>query len=434
MSESSYEVTEIRATAFSYKTVAGESWGNVARKTRGDDTLAVVIKKANPGISEPLPDGVMITIPALSSLEAGLSGDELEILVDGQKIGTSDDFGTSYAIDGIRKASFSVPNCPEMRAIFKPLFGVPAVIGSTGKLLISGRCLSPDVSSDTLKIDVVSDAEPIERCNAPISAYPLEFIEQDLEQIATSLLSPLGFTVEFLGASGAKFSESELTESIGSEPSDKDKKGARFSKTSIDQDVNVLDFLSELAKQRNLTITAKADGTIVFWREAAAGAPVATLDASMYPVVDTSLKFDDDKFYSSVTGVLEADPKKKKPARAFTVSNPYAKSLQRPYTFTAQDCDDGELETVVQCEAARMFAAVFSVDVEVCTWRDDAGEIWQPNTTVLIKDPQNYLEDFFEMTISEVSLTKTANSKGATLKLTLPGCYGGVIPEAIPWQ
>jgi hypothetical protein len=226
MSESGYEVLEIRATAFSYKTVAGESWGNVARKTRGDDTLAVVIKKANPGISEPLPGGVMITIPALSSLESGLSGDELEILIDGQKIGTADDFSTGYAIDGIRKASFSVPNCAEMRGIFKPLFGVPAVIGTTGKLLISGRCLSPDVSADTLKIDIVSDAEPIEKCNAPISAYPLEFVEQDLEQIAESLLSPLGFTVEFI-----------------------DDPGARFSKTVIDSEVQVLDFLAELAKQ-----------------------------------------------------------------------------------------------------------------------------------------------------------------------------------------
>lgn len=430
-----YEVTEIRSTAFSYKTIAGESWGNVARKTRGDDTLAVVIAKANPGISEPLPGGLMITIPALPPSEFGFQGAELEILVNGQDVQTADDFSISYAIDGIRKAQFSVPNTPETRKIFYPLGCNPVLIGATAELLIKGRALSPvGISTDALQIEVVSDAEPIETCNAPISAYPLEFVEMDLEQIAEALLSPLGFTAEFSESSGDILSVDSVTGAIGKEPSKKAKAGARFSKTTIEQEIKVLDFLADLAKQRNFTITAKADGTILFWREAAAGSPVAKLDAEKYPVVSSQATFDDSVFYSSVTGIIEADPRKKKSARSFTVANPWAEGLQKPYTFTVQDVDDGELETVVQTESARMFAGVFSVDLEVSTWRDDAGKIWQPNTTILLRDPVNYLDDFIELTISEVTLTKSATAKGARLKLTLPGGYGGQIPESIPWR
>lgn len=395
-----------------YKSTGGESWGGVARITRGDDSLAAVIRDANPGLSEPLPPGAVLQIPKADNAP-GLRGGELEIQVDGAvgdvSLDIADGFSLTYSIDGISRGRFDVPNASLMRRLFVPLTNQRIIVGASGSLVATGFCRSPQYSADAMTIEFMSQCQTAEGSMCPISAYPLEFEGYNIKEIAEYLSAPLGIEVSFLSDAGA-----------------------RFDRVNIDEETPLLAFLSDLAAQRNLVVTSGADGKLVFWSEISTGKPVATISADSFPYVDSGIDINEDEYYSSVTGIVEANPRKRKKAQSFTVKNPYAK-INKPYTFTSRDSDDGELELAVSTMSARMFGGVVAVSLDVSTWRDDSGELWQPNTTILFSNPQLGIEEPFEFTISDVTLTKNATEKGANLTLTLPGSFGGKIPESLPW-
>ena len=396
-----------------YKAQEGQTFASVARAALGDDTLAAKVKVANPGLKEPFSGPTVVTLPKAVK-ESGLSGAELEVKVGGFTIGQLNDFSLSLSIDAMAKGCFTVPNVPETRAIFAPLSHPEIVVGFSGELVHTGYCLSPDPGGESLGISFNSMCSLIEGANAPISAYPLEFIDLNFQQITETLCNPFGLVTVF-----------------------PDPPGARFSRVDIEEEVGLLDFLSQLAKQRNFVSTSNAKGELVMWREAAVGnkKAVAKLDGSKLPVFGRSqASIKEDDYYSSVTGIIEADPRKGKKARSFTVVNPHASGLNRPYTFIAKEADDGELETCVNTVAGRMFSGVFSVTVNVATWRDDAGDLWKPNTIIKYRDPENFVISDYEFLIADVTFNKTSESKTAELRLTMPGCYGGRVPEFLPWQ
>lgn len=394
-----------------YKTSEGDTFATVAMQACGDDTLAAVIMAANPTAFEPFAEGVVLQIPTMPGPESGLVGDELEIIVDGNTIYNVDDFSLTLSIDAISKGSFVVPNERETRAIFMPLSSPGIKIGFSGVLMMTGYCQC-EPNGETLSITFESECASVERDNAPVSAYPLEFKDLNFQQITEHLCNPLGLTVVFVEAPGT-----------------------RFSRVDIEQEVKVLDFLSQLAKQRNFVISSNADGQLVMWREVATGLPVAQLDVDKFPVFGKpKASINEDSYYSSVTGIVEANPRKGKRAESFTIKNPYATVRNRPYNFKANDVDDGELETCVNTVAGRMFGGVFSIDVPLASWRDGAGDFWQANSTVDYVDEDNFIPVDYEFLISEVTFNATSNEKTATLKLNMPGCYGGLLPERLPWQ
>jgi hypothetical protein len=104
-----------------YKSLGGESWSTIARQTTGNDLDAAAIRRANPSLREPLPAGETIQVPMMASPQESIGEGELDIVVDGQTIGTFDGFEIAFCIDAISKCSFVVPNEAETRRIFTPL-------------------------------------------------------------------------------------------------------------------------------------------------------------------------------------------------------------------------------------------------------------------------------------------------------------------------
>lgn len=396
-----------------YKTVTGDTFSKIAVKTTGDDTFAFAIKTANPGVSEPLTENTVLSIPFTSfDPFSGFDGDELEILIDGKKINHVTDFQLVTSIDATAKGSFSVPNVKEFRKIFEPLKNPSIKIGFSGVLMHTGYCTSPKPSIDKLDIGFEAECSKLEKINAPISSYPAEFKDMNFQQITEHLCNPLGLTVVFA-----------------------DKPGTRFSRVDIEEETKLLDFLSQLAKQRNFVSTSNEKGEIVMWREVENAKPVAKIEAEKWPVIDSaSVDINEDEYYTTVTGIVEAKPKKGIKAQQLTVKSPHITPIERAYTFKADDCDDGELETVVNTVAARMFAQVLSVSVPVCTWRDSSGAFWKPNTIVKYSDETQFIVGDYAFLVSGVEFKKTANEKTASLKLCMPGCYGGKVPVLLPWQ
>jgi prophage tail gpP-like protein len=251
----------------------------------------------------------------------------------------------------------------------------------------------------------------LEQSNPPPSAFPLEFLQSNLQEIAQQICDLFGLSVFF-----------------DFEP------GAKFRKVAIKETEKSLQFLMKLAKQRNFVISDDSFGSLVFWRGLGLGAPVATWDASMSHVNDIQGDIDESSYYSTITGVMPARCKRRKQGKRFTVENPYKTGIIRPLTQEAKDIDEGELETFTQTLAGRMFGAVYKCTVTLSTWLDDDGNLLEPNTTVRLRDPENFIEDYYEFLIRNVTLDKDGEQFTAKVDLVLPSVFSGEIPEELPWQ
>lgn len=399
-----------------YRAVDGDTFGLIARKTSGLDTDAARLKRANPGITEPIKAGTTIQIPGGLIAEAPiLSGEDLEIVVDGVRLGIFDGFSLTYSVDAIRKAGFELPNEQQVRDIFVPLSSKEIKISFDGDTLLTGRIESPAAKNNpdakTLGVSCYSLPGTLENSNPPASAFPLEFKDSNLEEITQQLCDLFG-----------------LDSFFDFEP------GAKFKKVDIKEQDLVLAFLMKLAEQRNFVIADDQFGTLVFWRGEGLGGPVATWDPSLSHVNSIDGNINEGSYHSTVTGVMPARCKKKKQGKRYTVENPYKTGIIRPLTKEAKDIDEGELETFTRTLAGRMFGQVFKLTVKLSTWLDDNGALLAPNTLVRLKDPDNYVNDYYEFLIRNVTLEKNGSERTASVDLVLPSVFSGIIPESLPWE
>jgi len=119
---------------------------------------------------------------------------------------------------------------------------------------------------------------------------------------------------------------------------------------------------------------------------------------------------------------------------AFTVKNPRLTNVLRPFTFSPNDTLFGDNKAAVEAKMGRMFANAIAYSINIPSWRDPNGNLWQPNTTIKIKAPGAMIYNLFEFLIREVFYSRTATQETVTLILVLPGVFKGLIPEAFPWD
>ena len=70
----------------------------------------------------------------------------------------------------------------------------------------------------------------------------------------------------------------------------------------------------------------------------------------------------------------------------------------------------------------------------VSTWRDPAGNLWAPNTTVTLTAPDAMIYDKYEFIIRSVTFETDRATETATLNLVLTGSFSGEIPDSLPWD
>jgi prophage tail gpP-like protein len=397
-----------------YKTVGGENWSGIARSTTGNDLDAAAIRRANPSLQEPLSAGKTIQIPnAAPPIVSAREGD-LSISVNGQRVGTFNDFELAMAIDAISKCSFVVPNEHVTRAIFMPLLSQKVTVDLFGQRLFTGRCESPRVMNSStqksMEILCYSDPGVLERCTPSIEKFPLEWKKALLEQITLDLCSEHGIGTIFLTP----------TTSL-------------FKRVNIEPSQNVLEFITDLAIQRGLFLKSNEYGQLVLHKEIAAGKIVSFLETGKHPTESVSLNIDESRYYSSVTGIVPAKSKRGKIGAKFTVRNPFATDVIRAYTFECKDIDSGELPVAVSSAAGRMFAELISCGAELATWNNGLGQVYQPGQLVLVKSEEDFITKPFKFIVTSVVLQKTAGATTASLSLSLPGAYSGQIPTRLPW-
>lgn len=406
-----------------YQVITGDTFETIARKKYGTEKEAGRILRANPGVSEPLTAGTVLTVPALpdapqnlpSQLPANVE-DEVSVLINGQRFRFWDKVRITRAIDNMDTVEFGAPfdhTAPGFRESFRPFAFDPVVITVGGEPLFTGTmvAVTPTIDNGARTIAVSGYSLPgvLNDCTPPASSFPLEFNGQGLKEIAAAIAGPFGLSVDFQGDQGAVF------ERVACEPGKK-----------------ALAFMAELAKQRNLIIASTERGKLLFWQSSDAGRPVARLRQGEAPVLSVTPFFSPQEYYSHITGI---EPVIVGLAGSqYTVRNPRLQGVTRPITFNAPDTEGADVKAAVEAKAGRMFGNMVAYFVRVATWRDPSGKLWAPNTTIKLTAPDAMVYGEYEFVIRSVQFERESSAATATLDLVIPGSFNGVIPEALPWD
>ncbi len=405
-----------------YSVVTGDTFELISRKQYGSEEYASNISQANPGASEPLQPGTSLIIPANpdkpenkpQAAEAA-NLDEVALLIDGKRFRFWTSIKLTRSIDNMDTVDIAAPfepNLASFKETFRPFSFKSIEITVGGEPLFKGTMISviPTLGdSKTIQVSAYSTPGVLNDCTAPASAYPLEYNNQNLQALTNAAIKPFGLSAVF-----------------EAEP------GAVFERVAINPGQKLLDFISDLARQRNLVISSTERGELLFRKSIESGIPVAKLRQGESPVVSVSPTFNPQDYYSHVTGIepivvgLAGD--------VFTVKNGKLTNLLRPFTFQAQDSESGTLKDAVEAKAGRMFGNMVSYKVALNTWRDPAGDLWQPNTLVNLQSNNAMIYEPYNLVIRSVEFSRDENSQTATLDLVIPGSFSGKIPEVLPWD
>ena len=403
----------------SYIVRVADTFERISRRMFGTADNAGMIRAANPGVFLPLIPGTVLVIPDQPPAPPAQrpQGEDVALLIDGQRFRFWSEITINRSLDQVSTVEFRAPfdpAQPRQRETFRPFTFKPVSVLFAGVPLFAGTMVgvTPDLqtASRTLSVSCYGTPAVLNDCTMPASAFPLSFSNADIKVIAERLLMPFGLTAEFTAPPGAV-----------------------FRLVRCDPQRKVLDFLIDLAKQRNLVISDNAAGGLLFSSVSSGSAqPAATLEEGSSPVTSITPTFNAQGYYSHITGI--APIALGRIGSQFTVQNERLTGVIRPLIFNAKDSVNANIPQATENKLSRMFGNVAAYAVSVDTWLDQSGQIWQPNTMIRITAPGAMIYRPSAMLIRSVTYQQTARSRTAVLNLVLPGSFGGVMPEVLPWD
>lgn len=407
-----------------FKTGRNDTFESIARKAYGDERFAGQVQRANPGITEPIPEGTdLVVTPSPGSGGDAPQGStapnnptETAVTVDGKRFRFWTRIRIVRSIDTVDIAEFSGPfesTAEDLRESFKPFQYQPLRVRVGDQDLFTGTMIGvkPTMTSESKTVGVSGYALPgvLSDCTAPASMFPLEWNDSKLDAIASALAEPFGLRVDF-----------------------RDDPGPVFERVALDPGERIFTFLTELAQQRGLIISSSETGDLIFWKSVSGGRPVAKLEQGQSPLMSIQPFFSPQEYYSHITGV--APTMIGVEGSQFTVKNPRLSGILRPFIFALPDTLESDAEEPVQTKQGRMFANAVSYEMTVATWLDSSGELWRPNTVVSVHAPGAMIYEPYSFIIRSVEFNKDSGGETAIINLVLPGSFSGETPESMPWD
>lgn len=423
---------------FGYTVREGDTFATIARNQFGTEELASYVARGNPGVSEPLQVGTNIAIPLAPLAEdfpqaipaavvppvppdvpqatPAASSDEVAIKINGKRFRFWTAVRITRAIDNLDTVEFGAPfepDLPNFREAFRPFSYQDLEITVGGDRLFVGTLIGADPvvgdADTTVSASGYSLPGVMADCTMPASAYPIEFNEVALPAIAAKLAEPFGITVLFQGDAGAP-----------------------FERVALAPGSTVLPFLVGLAKQRNFVVSSTPAGSLLFWRSAEPGEPVARLEQGQAPVDSVTPSFRPQDYFSHVTGIEQIIVGLY--GSQFTVKNPQLEGVIRPTSFKTKDTAPGDVKATVEAATGRMFGNTIAYSIVVATWRDPQGKLWEPNTTITLLAPGVMVYTEYTFEIRSIVFDTDDEIRIATLNVVIPGSFSGTLPETLPWD
>lgn len=369
-----------------------------------------------PGDNLIIPDDTTKTTPP-KTIDAE-SENQVTIVIDGQKFAFFSDFTLTQEIDSFDTFRFSAPFDPEIENLknaFRPFSYKSCDVFYGFEILFSGILLAPQSQSSPEINPVSISGYPtcgiLNDVHLPITKYPMEFNNQDLEQITNNVIPEFGLSSEFSSSAGN-----------------------RFKKVALEPTKNILSFLVDLALQRGLLISNNTSGNLLFW-EADTRSITSNFTEGETPFISCVPNFNPQQFYSHITGIMNA--KSGKQSEKYTIENDYliSQGIIRTYNFIIEDAEKSDLQTSVKNKAGRMFGDAMQYQLTVWGHRNKNNELYKKNTLISVLASRAMIYTDTQFLIKKVTFNRSSQGGDTTiLDLVLPESYKGEIPTTFPFE
>lgn len=412
-----------------YTVVKGDRLRAIARRAYGYDRSSDVISSnyellKNRAISlEGLPTiypADQLFLPAikkeLSEKVPSQTDDEITIRIDGKNFTGWTASNITRNINTVADAfTFSFPYDPnntDQREKTKPFSYLDTDLFIGGELYIAGQSLkwSPSVRKDSTEktVDVRTKAGHTIECMAQKEA--VEYNGETLAFIATDILKSYGDNLKPVFFDG----DSDAFTKVRKEITDTD-----------------FDFLSGLAVQKGFMITSSDDGQMAFIRANTTGLPVFRFIEGTTAMEHVSATYDGQKRHSEYMALTDSAGV----SAPSSVLRDSSIPIYRPFAFTADDLEAGNLDTALQWKKSKSLADSVTISITVTGWRNENNQLWRENMIGTVQIPS---VDIFTETayiISGVNLTKDENGGNKSmLTMVLPQAYTLEFPSSFPWE
>lgn len=341
--------------------------------------------------------------------------EDVALTIDGAYWRSWGDLEIKRAIDAVSTFSFGAPFEPEraaFRSTFKPFTFKPLKLETNGEDLLTGVLVGvePSIDAERREVAVSGYSKPgvLGDVCMPAHTFPVAYDGMKLSQIAKVICDEFALDLVVEGSDGAP-----------------------FDRTAMEPTQSPFAFLAELAKQRSMVISDTPSGALRIWQPPTSGSAVVRLKEGTPPLVAMSPSYQPQAYFSEITGLKNANAGRA--GGRHTEPNPLTTS-KRPHSFTVEDADKGDVPAATKAKLARMFGNMFTVTVDVPTWRDPSGALWEPNAFVNLEAPGAMIYTPTDFIIREVTLRQNAENISASLALVLPGAFSGGIPTRFPWD
>ncbi|MDR1251117.1 MAG: LysM peptidoglycan-binding domain-containing protein [Treponema sp.] len=358
---------------------------------------------------------------AVQTIETiALSDDEqdVSIKIDGKEYTGFTGYELNLNYDSFDTFSFSAPYSDamtELRSAAVPFAFKSCDVFYKGSLVFKGTLLTPDPELTDKSGEITLQGYPLcgvlNDCMIPPTKYPLECMGLTIKGIADAACDPYSISVVFDGDIGPAFTE------VSIEPTDR-----------------IIDFLTTLARQRNLLFSNMEKGELCFFTAKQEQA-FASFSEGRPPLLSIKPKFSPQEFYSHITGFSKTEAEY--PSYSYTYENKYliTRGIIRHHSVTIDDAEhESDLQNSVHSYAGRMFADAVSYELQCEEHCNADGRRFKKGMTVCVYAPSAMITRETNFIARNIKLVRTTEGKTSALTLVLPGSYTGELPEAFPWE
>lgn len=336
----------------------------------------------------------------------------MKIKINGRFYNFFSSISVNYKLDSVA-STFSFtgrfdPSNELHRIIFRPLsYHKVEIFSNDDILLLTGSLVNTSLGSDSKRelqnLSGYSKAGILEDITIPVSAYPLEKLNVNLEDLTQSLLTGLdiGFVID-----------STVTNDMKIE----------YPKTVAQPSEKIKGFLAKLTAQRNIILSHNEKGDLVFFRPNLEAKPVLFLTEEN--TLKMGLNVNGQAIHSEISVIRQPSKDNSSLSPVDTVTNDMVKTTRTLVKVLSSGSETETKKAADNVLAEQLknisFTAILNriEDVKV-------GDI------VEVQNPEIQLYNRAKLVVSSILIKETNNSDEMSLNLVLPETFSGATPKNI---
>lgn len=336
----------------------------------------------------------------------------MKIKINGRFFNFFSNIKVNYKLDSVA-STFSFtgrfdPQNPRHREIFKPLaYNSVEIFSNDDTLLLTGTIVNTDLGSDSKRelqtLSGYSKAGILEDCTIPVSSYPLEKSNVNLEDLTRNILQE--FDINFIIDSTVT-NEMQIV----------------YEKTVAQPAETIKSFIAKLAAQRNIILSHDEKGNLLFFKPDLNKRPALFLNEEN--TLKMSLKTNGQAIHSKISVIRQPSKDNNSLSPVDTISNPLVKT-NRTITKVLSSGSETETKKAADNVLADQLKSISFVAVLNRVESVKVGDI------IEVQNPEVYLYERTKLVISSIDISETNTSDEMSINLVLPETFSGETPKDI---